>query len=210
VVLAHSGSRGLGGALYDDWAGKVLTDPSQQADYTAQLAGACRYALTNRALLTWRMLTALGATRTSRVGTSSDVLHNTVLPTVWRDRDVWLHRKGAAPAELDVPTVVLGSRGTPSWIMQGQGNPDALWSAAHGAGRKLGRSEAIAKLRSRHHRASLRHTQLGGRVLCDDDSLLLAEHPDAYKAVQPIIDSLRDHGVATPVASLYPHITVKR
>ena len=69
---------------------------------------------------------------------------------------------GAAPAEAHQPTVVLGSRGTPSWILLGTGNPNALWSAAHGAGRKLGRSEAVAKLKPRYPRASLRRTRHNG------------------------------------------------
>jgi release factor H-coupled RctB family protein len=210
VVLAHSGSRGLGGALHDAWAGGELTDPTDQAAYLAQLAGACRYATANRALLTWRLLTALGATSTARIGQSHDVLHNTVLPTTWRGTPVWLHRKGAAPAEAGQPTVVLGSRGAPSWILLGSGNEDALWSAAHGAGRKLGRAEAVDKLKHRHHRSTLRQTRLGGRVICDDDRLLLAEHPDAYKDVQPVVDSLIEHGVAAKVAALVPLVTVKR
>lgn len=210
VVLAHSGSRGLGGALHEAWAGGELTDPTDQAAYLAQLAGACRYATANRALLTWRLLTALGATSTARIGQSHDVLHNTVLPTTWRGTPVWLHRKGAAPAEAGQPTVVLGSRGAPSWILLGSGNEDALWSAAHGAGRKLGRAEAVDKLKHRHHRSTLRQTRLGGRVICDDDRLLLAEHPDAYKDVQPVVDSLIEHGVAAKVAALVPLVTVKR
>ena len=35
--------------------------------------------------------------------------------------DAWVHRKGAAPAAVDALTVVLGSRGAPSWIMRGAG-----------------------------------------------------------------------------------------
>jgi release factor H-coupled RctB family protein len=210
VVLAHSGSRGLGGLLHAAWAGKVLESPEAQQRYASQLAGACRYAITNRALLTWRMLQAMGATSVSRLGLTQDVLHNTVLQTTWRGKDVWLHRKGAAPAEQGRPTVVLGSRGAPSFIMQGLGQEDALWSAAHGAGRKLGRKEAKSKLSSRYTRASLRRSKLGGRVVCDDPELLLTEHPDAYKPVVPVVDSLVDAGIATPTVSLVPVVTVKR
>ena len=210
VVLAHSGSRGLGGLLHQSWAGRVLVSPDEQDLYAAQLAGACRYAITNRALLTWRMLQALGSTSVSRLGPTADVLHNTVIRTTWRGKDVWLHRKGAAPAERGQPTVVLGSRGAPSFIMQGLGREDALWSAAHGAGRKLGRKEAKSKLSARYTRAGLRRSKLGGRVVCDDPELLLTEHPDAYKPVVPVVDSLVDAGIATPTVSLLPVVTVKR
>jgi release factor H-coupled RctB family protein len=210
VVVAHSGSRGVGGALAEAWGGEVLVEADAQQRYLAQLAGACRYAQTNRALVTWRLLTALGASRADKIGPGRDVLHNTVLPTTWGGRPVWLHRKGAAPAALGEPTIVLGSRGAPSVVMLGGGDASALWSVAHGAGRKIGRSEAAGKMRAKHGRVGLGRTARGGHVLCDDPTLLLEEHPDVYKPVEPVVESLVRAGVARRVASLIPVINVKR
>ena len=77
---------------------------------------------------------------------------------------------------------------------------------AHGAGRKMTRSEAVAKLKDRYKRKELRGAH---RVLCDDNALLYEEHPDAYKAIEPVIGALETHGQATRVAALAPVVTVK-
>jgi release factor H-coupled RctB family protein len=47
-------------------------------------------------------------------------------------------------------------------------------------------------------------------VLCADTQLLYEEHPDAYKPVEPVVASLVEAGLATPVAELVPVLTVKR
>jgi release factor H-coupled RctB family protein len=94
--------------------------------------------------------------------------------------------------------------------MSGLGNEACLCSVAHGAGRRMGRSEAYDKLRARHTRASLTRTDLGTRVLCDDTTLMYEEHPEAYKPIEPVIESLERSGAATRVASLVPLLTVKK
>lgn len=205
VVLAHSGSRGLGKVLGDRWPEGPLTGAALH-EWSGELAGAVRYARTNRVLLAWRLLRALGAARISKIGGTVDVVHNTVVPR----GETWLHRKGCAPAGDGELTVVLGSRGARSWVMAGLGCEAALASVAHGAGRKMTRSEAMEKVRAKHTRASLTRTALGGRVICDDPALLYEEHPDAYKAIEPVIAALEVHGTARRVAALRPVITVKR
>jgi release factor H-coupled RctB family protein len=72
------------------------------------------------------------------------------------------------------------------------------------------RGEAKDKLKARYTRAELGRTKLGGRVLCGDPDLLYEEHPDAYKPVEPVVASLVEAGLATPVAELLPALTVKR
>lgn len=209
AVVAHSGSRGLGTFLASRWTREAL-EPTAREAWFGELRGAIRYARTNRLLLTWRMLQALGTARVSKVGGQMDIVHNLVEPTVVGGEGLWLHRKGCAPAEAGSLTVVLGSRGAHSWVMEGLGKPEALCSVAHGAGRKMTRSEAMAKVRARHSRASLTRTALGGRVMYDDPDLLYEEHPDAYKAIEPVVDALEAFGAARRVAALRPVLTVKR
>jgi release factor H-coupled RctB family protein len=209
VVLAHSGSRGLGGALARRWGDRVLEGDDAGA-YLGELAGACRFARVNRFVLAYRMLRALGAARRAKIAGGFDVTHNDVGVEPVNGAFACVHRKGAAPARGDDPTVVLGSRGAPSWVLRSRGNEEGLASVAHGAGRRMGRSEALAKLKDRYRRADLARTRLGGRVLCDDANLLYEEHPDAYKPIEPVIASLVDAGLATPIAALEPVITVKR
>jgi release factor H-coupled RctB family protein len=47
-------------------------------------------------------------------------------------------------------------------------------------------------------------------VICDNKDLLYEEHPDAYKDVEVVVDSLEQAGAATRVAALLPMVTVKR
>jgi release factor H-coupled RctB family protein len=208
VVLVHSGSRGLGAALAAAWGTQVVSG-DDRARYLGELAGACRFARANRLVLTYRLLSALGALRDHTLRGSFDVTHNDVRRQTVGGDDAWVHRKGAAPAPDGALTVVLGSRGAPSWIMVGTGAAPGLGSVAHGAGRKMTRSEAIDKLKHRYHRRDVVRAALGGRVLCDDPSLLFEEHPDAYKAIEPVIAALEAHGQATRVADLTPIVTVK-
>jgi release factor H-coupled RctB family protein len=209
VVLAHSGSRGLGYALILRWQAHALHEPEEIARYIGELAGCCRFAQANRALLVWRLLQAVGAGRVDRLGGTLDLVHNDVRPSESGDA-AWVHRKGAAPARAGELTVTLGSRGNPSWILRGCGNDAHLCSVAHGAGRKIPRNEAKARLLHRYRKTDLTRTPLGGRVLCDRPELLWEEHQDVYKPIEPVVAALEQAGVATRVASLVPVVTVKR
>ncbi len=209
VVVAHSGSRGLGSALARRWGEGALTGEAMLA-YLQDLAGACRFARTNRFLLAARLLRALGAARGSKLVGGFDVTHNDVVREEVSGAPAWVHRKGAAPARGREATIVLGSRGAPSWVMRASDCDDGLRSVAHGAGRRMGRTEAREKIKARYRRADLTRTELGGRVVCADAQLLLEEHPDAYKPIEPVVASLVDAGLATAVAALTPVVTVKR
>ncbi|MEM9489426.1 MAG: RtcB family protein [Myxococcota bacterium] len=209
VILCHSGSRGLGKALADKWGEQVL-DRDRSGDYLTELAGAIRFARANRVLLAWRLLKALGAARPSKLAAAFDVVHNSVQAECCGGRELWVHRKGCAPAHRDQLTAVLGSRGTPSWIMRGLGADHGLASVAHGAGRKMQRAEARDKLRTRYRRKQLARSPSGSVVICDDSKLLYEEHPDAYKPIEPVIDSLVRARLADRVAAIEPLITVKK
>lgn len=203
VLLVHSGSRGLGAALHARYAGVGALVAQDAETYLAALRGAVRYARANRLIVAWRVRMAA---KVRRVASLFDIVHNTV---VQQDR-AFLHRKGAAPADDGQLTVVLGSRGAPSWLLEGRGAEASLSSVAHGAGRQMARGEAYTKLRARHHKRALARTELGSRVLCDDTRLLYEEHPDAYKAIEPVVAALEAAGSATRVARLTPLLTVKK
>ncbi len=209
VVVAHSGSRSLGHAIAKRVPERELFGEAIDA-YLADLRGACRYARANRFVLAYRMLRALGAAREGKVRGGFDVTHNDVRRETVGGAPAWIHRKGAAPARGADPTIVLGSRGAPSWVMRSLDCEAGLRSVAHGAGRRMNRNEAREKLRSRYARADLARTKLGGRVLCADPHLLYEEHPDAYKPVEPVVASLVEAGLASTVAELVPILTVKR
>lgn len=56
---------------------------------------------------------------------------------------VWVHRKGAIRAQKGELGIVPGAMGSYSYIVEGLGNPDAFNSCSHGAGRTMGRKEAV-------------------------------------------------------------------
>ncbi len=139
-----------------------------------------------------------------------DCVHNQVVRANLSGLPVWVHRKGAAPAEAGRLTIVLGSRGAQSWLLDGTGCARSLSSIAHGAGRRFSRSSAYAKMRLKHSRQSLLRTAVGSRVIGERTELLYEEHPDAYKPIQPVIDAIVSHGLARPIAALTPLVTVKQ
>jgi release factor H-coupled RctB family protein len=208
VAIAHSGSRGLGKALGARWGTRGLRGNDRDR-YLGELAGACRFARANRLVLGYRLLSALGALREHTLRGSIDLIHNDVRAESLDGTEAWIHRKGAAPAAAGALAIVLGSRGAPSWMMLGTGAEHGLRSVAHGAGRKMTRSEALAKLKSRYLRSEVGRTQGGGRAVCDEPARLFEEHPDAYKPIEPVIAALEAHRLATRVAALSPVVTVK-
>jgi tRNA-splicing ligase RtcB len=102
------------------------------------------------------------------------------------DKEVWVTRKGAIDAHREVMGVIPGSMGTRSYIVRGKGNPAALCSAPHGAGRRFSRSEAkrrftAADLAERMKGIEYRH----GEQWVD-------EIPDAYKSIDVVMEDSRD------------------
>lgn len=71
--------------------------------------------------------------------------HNYAVQERHFDRDVWVHRKGAIRARLGELGIIPGAMGSYSFIVEGLGNPDSFCSASHGAGRVMGRKEAIRR-----------------------------------------------------------------
>jgi release factor H-coupled RctB family protein len=148
-----------------------------------------------------RVALALGAEPTEPI---VDQCHNLV-----EIRDgAYLHRKGAAPGDgRDV--LVAGTRGTPSYLVAAHAGPEANYSVAHGAGRKMSRADALRRGRAKHTVEELRRTPVGSLVVCGDRQLLFEEAPTAYKRIEQVVADLVDHGLATPIATTVPLVTYK-
>ncbi|MEV4764883.1 RNA ligase RtcB family protein [Micromonospora chokoriensis] len=202
VLVVHSGSRGLGERILrthtEAHGAGAAPDP---AAYLAMHDDAVRWGSLNRRVLAARVAYALGAEPADPI---VDQCHNLV-----EIRDgVYLHRKGAAPGDgRDV--LVAGTRGTPSYLVAAHAGPDANHSVAHGAGRKMSRSDALRRGRAKHTVEELRRTPLGSLVVCGDRQLLFEEAPTAYKRIEQVIADLVEHRLATPVASTIPLVTYK-
>ncbi|KAB2914858.1 MAG: RNA ligase RtcB family protein [Hyphomicrobiaceae bacterium] len=209
-LLVHSGSRGLGEAIYRELLHKhganALTEDTDDAErYLARHAHAERWAAANRALIAARFVAQLGA----EAALVSDVPHNLVTREAWSGRPCWIHRKGAASSRC-VAVMIPGSRGTLSYLVKplgdGEGNAHSL---AHGAGRRWQRGYAKPRLSHKYRVADLERTPLGSRVICEDRELIYEEAPQAYKDIGQIVADLSTAGLASVIAVYRPLITYK-
>ncbi len=101
------------------------------------------------------MLKALGAARPGKVSGAIDVVHNTVTCEPVLGKPAWVHRKGCAPAFEGQPAIVLGTRGTESWVLLGRGSASSLRSVAHGADRKMSVVHSLEEAGAAQRLASL-------------------------------------------------------
>ncbi|WP_034386239.1 RtcB family protein [Deinococcus sp. YIM 77859] len=211
AVLSHSGSRAFGAqvanhytrlaqALHpslDPAARKLAWFPLRSEEgqsYWQAMNLAGRYALANHDLIHARLARALGVQPLVQVSNS----HN----LAWRQRvgehDLIVHRKGATPAERGQLGLIPGSMADSGFVVRGRGNPDALASASHGAGRRMGRKAAEKSLSKRDMYDDLRKrgvTLIGGGV---------DEAPQAYKRIEDVIARQRD--LVDVVAEFRPRV----
>ncbi len=134
-------------------------------------------------------------------------------------RNVWVHRKGATSAKKGEMGIIPGSMGASSYIVRGLGNPQSFSSCSHGAGRKMGRTEASRRLTveacnqamtgivfDRWHKmhrggAAVRRAKKEG---AEYD---LGEAPQAYKDIDKVIENELD--LIEPVVKLRPLGVIK-
>jgi len=96
-------------------------------------------------------------------------------------KDVWLSRKGAISARAGEPGLIPGSMGTASYVVEGRGDPVALQSSPHGAGRAYSRSAA----RKTFTHEQLREAMTG--IEYRDTDAFLDEIPAAYKPIDQVM-----------------------
>lgn len=214
ALLIHSGSRGLGQAVFqeliDTHEGRPLTEGSADAaHYLQRHDHAMRFARANRALIAARFAGQMGAD--ARL--VSDVAHNMVTREDFGGAPAWFHRKGAASTREALAAgcvMIPGSRGTPSYLVRAlPDGEDAAWSLAHGAGRRWQRGYAKARLSHKYRVEDLARTDIGGRVICEDRELLYDEAPQAYKDIAQVIADLEAAGLAQTIAVYRPVLTYK-
>ncbi|WP_199032581.1 RNA ligase RtcB family protein [Ralstonia sp. ASV6] len=209
LLLAHSGSRGLGQAILEEQvrahghSGLSQDDPACAA-YLERHDTALRFAKANRELIARRMLDRLHAQGKPLL----DVHHNFVAPATVHGERGWLHRKGATPSDAGV-VVIPGSRGDYSYLVAPLPSTHGLFSLAHGAGRKWMRSDCKDRLVRRFTPAQLNRTKLGSHVICEDKQLIYEEAPEAYKSIDSVIAPLVDAGLVKVLARLRPVLTYK-
>lgn len=195
-IIIHSGSRNLGHSVASHYmklaaGGKAREGHfgfdfrSQEGrDYFKDLNFCLEFALANRYEMIRRVVNTLqtfcdGDADWQRLINRN---HNHA-----EDRDgLLIHRKGATQAEKGMRGVIPGNMRDGSFIVAGKGNPEALWSSSHGAGRLMGRKAAKRNIKLEHFVDSM------DGIIAKVDRSTLDEAPLAYKDIDKVMHLQRD------------------
>ena len=214
LLLIHSGSRGFGQAVlnqYNSESRGLPLDPHSPEGirYLAGHDQAMRYAKANREIIATRIMDRLGGASTPIV----DLSHNFLERKNTAFGETWIHRKGAAPSDQGL-VVVPGSRSSFTYLVRPTGNGEVnAHSLAHGAGRKVSRSQCDEKF-GRLSPDELRRPKdarsgIDNFVICENKELLRQEHGKAYKDIDRVIGDLAQLGLLEVVAVFKPILTYK-
>jgi tRNA-splicing ligase RtcB len=206
-LFLHSGSRGVGNKiathhikvaqrLMEKWWITLpdrdlayLVEGTREFDrYLAELKWAQHFALLNREEMMDRVVRQMTewmgvpVTELERINCH----HNFTQKERHFGKEVWLSRKGAISAKAGEAGLIPGSMGTASYVVEGLGNPVALESSPHGAGRVYSRSAA----RKQFTHEQLREAMTG--IEYRDTDAFLDEIPGAYKDIDRVMEDAAD------------------
>lgn len=198
ALLTHSGSRGFGATIaghYTQLAKKVCKLPQEAKnlayfdlnstegqEYWLAMNLAGDYASACHEIIHKKMAKALGA----QVLATVENHHNFAWKEQWNGEEVIVHRKGATPASKDVMGIIPGSMTAPGFLVRGKGEPTAIQSASHGAGRQMSRTQAKKEIATSDFKAILKDhnvTLIGAG---------LDEAPMAYKNIEDVMAAQQD------------------
>ena len=168
-IMIHSGSRNLGlqvanhynklavelnakwhSQVPKEWELAFLpVDSEEGQEYIREMNYCVEFALANRKLMMDRIVNIFGNIIGNDMGKFDPIIniaHNYASLENHFGKNVWVHRKGATSARKGEIGIIPGSQGTSSYIVEGLGNPESFESCSHGAGRVLGRKQAIKTL----------------------------------------------------------------
>jgi len=205
-VMIHSGSRNLGATVanfYDklaqsinttipkDWDLAYLSIDSQEGqNYLLDMDCALRFALANRQQM-MKVFCEILENKFPNISFNKEINihHNYASLEEHFGKQVWVHRKGATLATKDTVGIIPGSQGGNSYIVKGKGNPESFSSCSHGAGRKMGRKQAIRSLDFEKEKLEL---DLLGTVHSIRGKTDLDEAPGAYKDIHSVMANQTD------------------
>lgn len=206
-ILLHTGSRGVGNTMASFFIkrakelskanGEILPDINlaslkEGTDefnlYMKAVDWAQVYAMTNRQEILKDVLEAIQVLRPEAQleGEIVNCHHNYVVQEEHYGETVWVTRKGAIRAGLGEKGIIPGSMGARSYIVEGLGSEESFCSSSHGAGRKMGRTEA-----KKHFTVNDLKKQTDG-VVCRKDEGVLDEIPSAYKSIEEVMQNQSD------------------
>lgn len=198
ALLTHSGSRGLGATIAGHYTkiakercklpqeaanlAYLSLDSEEGQEYWAAMTLAGDYASACHEVIHRKLTKAIGANVLAKVENH----HNFAWKEELDGQTVIVHRKGATPAAPGVLGIIPGSMTAPGFLVRGKGDPAALNSASHGAGRQMSRTQAIKNVSKQQLREWLQEkgvSLIGGG---------LDEAPMAYKDIHQVMAAQQD------------------
>ncbi|MBW1649103.1 MAG: RtcB family protein [Deltaproteobacteria bacterium] len=209
-IMIHSGSRNLGKQIadtYNRYAKKFnekLSNPIPKSwqlaylpidnkkaqQYKAEMQYCISFALANRQAMMEKSLEILiDVTGSINYQPLINIAHNYAAYEKHFKKDLFIHRKGATSAKKGEIGIIPGSQGTNSFIVKGKGNPESFKSCSHGAGRRLGRKQAVKELDFKKEVGLLDKKGILHFIRSRVD---LDEAPGAYKNIDTVIKNQAD------------------
>ena len=205
-IMIHSGSRNFGkktADIYHKLAQKLCNrwhvqlpdkdlaflpiETDEGKEYFRAMKYCLNFAEGNRDLMARRTLMCLSSVVDCYMEDEIDIHHNYAAFENHYGKDVLVHRKGATKATLGLRGIIPGSMGTSSYITKGLGNPESFESCSHGAGRRMGRKDAVRTLNLKDEQDKMTGIVHGLR-----DASNLDEAPGAYKNIDEVMQNQKD------------------
>ena len=208
-VMIHSGSRNLGKKVADyynkvaiffneRWYSSVpkghdlafLPIETEEAkSYLREMQYCVEFALKNRLLMLEKIKEILKYTIHIAFDEPINIAHNYARFEHHYGENVLVHRKGATSARLYEIGIIPGSQGTKSYIVEGLGNKESFESCSHGAGRKMGRTQATKILSLEEEVRKLNEQGIIHGINTTKD---LDEASGAYKDISDVMENQKD------------------
>ena len=216
-LMVHSGSRNVGKRVCDyynqralslnaKWGTKEVPKEWDLAflplekeigrEYISAMEWCMAFAELNRQLMMERLLNIFTKVTGGLGEIEIQTRHNYAAHEEHFGKNVWVHRKGAIRMRLGEEGIIPGSMGTPSYIVEGLGNPESYCSASHGAGRRMSRSAAnktITEQEAQQAMEGIVHGRFYGKY---------EEAPQAYKNIENVMKWQKD--LVKPIVKLQP------
>lgn len=205
-IMIHSGSRNFGLKTAEYFYSKARKfmeernykipnlelsflpfDSKEGQNYFTAMNYCLEFAKANREKMAERIMEILKDETKSNFLETIDVHHNYASLEEHFGKKVLIHRKGAIKAGKGDIGIIPGSMGTPSYIVEGLGSQESFLSSSHGAGRKLGRKEAIRTLNLEKE-----VKKMGDIIGKPRTQRELEEAPGAYKDIDKVMENQKD------------------
>lgn len=210
-IMIHSGSRNIGKQVADFYNRKAISINKQEGNdygprtelawisldsdagknYMKEMQYCVLFGMCNRYLMMERIVDVFENFFKSgfTCGEPINIAHNYAAVEHHFGEELVIHRKGATKASKGLTGIIPGSQGTKSFIVKGKGNPESFESCSHGAGRLMGRNQAVRSLDLQEEIRRLDKQNIIHSIRRQSD---LEEAPSAYKNINMIISQQSD------------------